>query len=172
MLRKCEERTTEWDKIVKYFLFTYRNTPHSNTWFSPFEVVFGRPIRGPLEVLKDGWMTGDVAQFSVVEWINTRGERLADMKEVVSDRKKVAKEKMKALYDRQAKDRQLEEGTLILVRTPDLKGKLEDVWDGPFEVTRRISPVTYEITVPRRRSKHMVTHMTPSKFGIHQLPQC
>ena len=81
------------------------------------------------------------------------------MKEVVSDREKVAKEKMKASYDRQAKDRQLEEGTLVLVRTPDLKGKLEDVWDRPFEVTRCISPVTYEIAVPRWRSKRMVTHI-------------
>ena len=62
MLRKCEERKTEWDKILKYFLFAYRNTPYSNAGFSPFEVVFG-----PLKVLNDGWMTGDVAQFSVVD---------------------------------------------------------------------------------------------------------
>ena len=36
------------------------------------------------------------------------------MKEVASDRGKMAKEKMKASYDRLAKDRQLEEGTLVL----------------------------------------------------------
>ena len=74
--------------MIRYLsiLFTYRIPPHSNTGFSPFEVVFGRPIRGPLEALTDGWMTGDVAQFSLVEWVNTLGERLADMKEVVSDR--------------------------------------------------------------------------------------
>ena len=42
------------------------------------------------------------------------------MKEVVSDREKVAKGKMKASYDSQEKDRQLEEGILVvLVRTPN-----------------------------------------------------
>ena len=73
---------------------------------------------------------------------------------------------MKASYDRQAKDRQLEKGTFVLVRTPYLKGKLEDVWVGPFKVTRRISPVTYEIVVPRRRSKHMVTHIINSHQSV------
>ena len=72
-------------------------------------------------------MTGDVAQFSVVQWVNTLGERLANMKEVVSDWEKVAKEKMIASYDRQAKGRQFEEGTFVLVGTPNFKGKLEDV---------------------------------------------
>lgn len=45
---------------------------------------------------------------------------------------------------------------MVLVRTPDLEGKLEDLWDGPYEVTRKISPVTYQLAVPHRRSKSMV----------------
>ena len=39
---------------IRYFLSAYRNSPHSNTGFSPFEVVFGWPIRGPLEALNGG----------------------------------------------------------------------------------------------------------------------
>ena len=38
------------------------------------------------------------------------------MKEVVCDREKVATEKMKASYHRQAKDHQLKEDILVLVR--------------------------------------------------------
>ena len=77
--------------LIKFFPFAYRYTPHSNLRFSPLEVVFGGPIWGPLELLKDEWMTGYVAQFSVVEWVNTLGERLGGMKEFFSDREKVAK---------------------------------------------------------------------------------
>ena len=40
---------------------------------------------------------------------------------------------------------------LVLVRTPNLSGKLDDLWDGPFKITRKISSVTYELAVPDRR---------------------
>ena len=54
--------------------------------------------------------------------------------------------------------RKLNEGTLVLVRTTDLAGKLEDIWEGPYEITRRISSVTYELAVPTRRTKKRVVH--------------
>ncbi len=37
----------------KYFFFLL-HSPHTNTGFPPFEVELGRPIRGPLDVLKEG----------------------------------------------------------------------------------------------------------------------
>ena len=79
---KCEERTTELERYLNIL------------------PVGDVPIRGPLEVQKVGWMTGDVPQFSVVEWVNTLRERLADLKEVINDWVKVDKGKMKASYDR------------------------------------------------------------------------
>ena len=60
MLRKCNERKKELDNILKYFLFAYRTPPHANTGFSPFEVVLGRPVRGPLDVVKEGWLSGEM----------------------------------------------------------------------------------------------------------------
>ena len=51
----------------------------------------------------------------------------------------------------------------MLVRTPDLAGKLEDIWEGPYEITRRISSVIYELTVPIRRTKKRVVHINMLK---------
>ena len=62
MPRKCQDRRTDWDKILKYLLFAYSYTPHSNTGFSPLEVVYGGGLRGPLEVLKEGWAGGEMEQ--------------------------------------------------------------------------------------------------------------
>ena len=39
MLRKCGPHI-----LLKYFLFVYRCSPHSNTGFSPFEIIFGLPL--------------------------------------------------------------------------------------------------------------------------------
>ena len=141
MLRKCNERKKEWDNILKYFLFAYRSDriapppphPHANTGFSPFEVVLGWPVRGPLDVVKEGWLSGEMDQKTVVEWADQLGEKLIEMREVVVEREKVAKASMKAQYEKKAQSRELEVGMLVLVRTPNLSGKLDDLWDGSLQ---------------------------------------
>ena len=48
MLRKIiDEEGRDWDKLVPYILFAYREVPQSSTGFSPFEMVYGRDVRGP-----------------------------------------------------------------------------------------------------------------------------
>ena len=66
-------------------------------------------------------------------------------------------------YDKHAKHREFALGTLVLVRTPDLEGKLSDIWDGPYEIIRKITDLTYELAVPSRRSKRMVAHVNMLK---------
>ena len=39
-----------WDKMLTYVLFTYREVPQDSTGYSPF---VGHDLRGPLDVLKD-----------------------------------------------------------------------------------------------------------------------
>ena len=38
-----------WDKLIPYVLFAYREVPQESTGFSPFELLYGREVRGPLE---------------------------------------------------------------------------------------------------------------------------
>ena len=163
MLRKCENGRSDWDRLLKYVLFAYRSSPHTNTGFSPFEVIFGRPLRGPLDVLKEGWLSGDLKDMSTIDWINQLRERLSDLADIVCDRESKAKAKMKAQYDKHTTLRSFDPGTLVLVRTPDLRGKLAEIWDGPYEVTRKITHLTYELAVPSRRSKTMVAHINMLK---------
>ena len=60
---------------------------------------------------------------------------------------------MKRNYDTTSKPRELEIGSSALMRIPDLGGKLSDTWDGPYEVIRKVTPVTYELAVPNKRGK-------------------
>ena len=163
MLRKCQDRRTDWDKILKYLLFAYRNTPHSNTGFSPFEVVYGRGLRSPLEVLKEGWAGGEMEQRNVIDWINELGKHLEGMREVVAGREEKARKRMKQEYDKKAKPRTFNERSMVLVRAPDIRGTLEDIWEGAYEVSRVISEVTLEIAVPTRRSRRRVVHINMVK---------
>ena len=162
MLRKSEDRKAQWDILLKYFLFAYRCSSHSNTGFSPCEIIFGKPARSPLDVLREGWLEGEVQEVHVVEWMKL-SERLKEMMQVVCEKERLIKERMKKHYDKNANLREFNEGTLVLVRTPDLAGKLEDIWEGPYEITRRISSVTYELAVPTRRTKKREVHINMLK---------
>ena len=90
-------------------------------------------------------------------------EKLKLMSELVEEKEGRANDVMKREYDKRAVERDFSVGTLVLVRMPDMEGKLSDVWDGPYEVVRKVSPVAYEFKVPSRRSKALVTHVNRLK---------
>ena len=53
MLKKfCFESDRDWDENIDWLLFAIRECPQS-TGYSPFELLFGRTIRGPIKVLKE-----------------------------------------------------------------------------------------------------------------------
>ena len=61
MLKKmCQERPKDWDRYLPAVLFAYREVPQASTGFSPFELLYGRAVRGPMQVLEDLW-TGEEA---------------------------------------------------------------------------------------------------------------
>ncbi len=56
MLRKFVSETgRDWDQWLPYLLFAYREVPQASTGFSPFELLYGRDVRGPLALLQEMW---------------------------------------------------------------------------------------------------------------------
>ena len=67
MLRKvATEEGKDWDKLLPYVLFAYREVPQEATGFSPFELVYGREVRGPLDVLRESWEVRESSGENVV----------------------------------------------------------------------------------------------------------
>lgn len=60
--------TREWDKVVPLALFASRDTPHTTTELSPFEVLFGRQVRGPITVLRQIWQTPKKVKTSILQY--------------------------------------------------------------------------------------------------------
>ena len=59
MLKRFVSRNQkDWDQYLPYLLSAYCEVPQETTGFSPFELLYGRQVRGPLDVLREEW-TGD-----------------------------------------------------------------------------------------------------------------
>ena len=61
MLKKASDQKRDWDLYLPFVLFAYHQTPHSITGYSPFQLIYGVNVRGPLEVLRDHWIDGNCA---------------------------------------------------------------------------------------------------------------
>ena len=55
-----------WDDLLPYLLFAYREVPQASTGFSPFELLYGRQVRGPLDILKESWEASPKSSESII----------------------------------------------------------------------------------------------------------
>ena len=119
MLKKAvSEDGRDWDRLLPYLLFAYREVPQASTGFSPFELLYGQNVRGPLNILKESWEADKKSTESVVSYVLTIQERLAQLRDVVPDNLQITQANQKEWYDRQARNRQFRPGDQVLVLLP------------------------------------------------------
>lgn len=76
MLRTFVSHTgSDWNKWLPYLLFAYREVPQGSTGFSPFELLYGRQVRRPLDLLKEHWENPRAEQENVVAYVMKMRDR-------------------------------------------------------------------------------------------------
>lgn len=144
----AQDEPGKWDKLLPYLLFAYREVPQETTGFSPFELLYGRYVRGPLGILRESLEEDEAdsqLQPSVLSYILETREKLAKMADIVSENEEVSKIEQKRYYDRKARHRSFEVGDKVLVLLPTSTKKLLAQWKGPVSVTEKVSPVDYRV---------------------------
>ena len=53
--RMCMEKPKDWDRYIDPLLFAYREAPQESLGFAPFELLYGRSVNGPLQILRQLW---------------------------------------------------------------------------------------------------------------------
>eukprot|EP00731_Ephydatia_muelleri_P034653 Em0070g9a len=163
MLRKTALEGKDWDKLLPYLLFAYREVPQATTGFSPFELMYGRHVRGPLDKLKETWKASKRSGESVISYVLTVQQKLAMMSELVSDNCKEAQMTQKRWYDQSARKREFMEGDQVLVLLPTVTNKLMAKWQGPYCVKAKVTPVTYEIDMSDKKKRQRIFHVNMLK---------
>lgn len=160
MLQKFVSRSQkDWDNYLPYLLFAYREVPQESTGFSPFELLYGRRVRGPLDVLREAWAGEEEGEAPLAVHVIEMRDRLQDMTELVQEHMEKSQERQKAYYDRHTRERQFEKGDRVLVLLPMTQNRLKLKWTGPYRVSRKISDVDYEVETPGRRREKRVYHI-------------
>ena len=147
--RLCAEQPKQWDRYLPAVLFAYRSAINESTGFSPFELIYGRPVRGPMEILRSYYSSEDTTDD-----VKTVYKYIIDLKTTMGDTMKIAQEelakaqgKQKKYYDRGAKPRKIKVGSKVLLLLPTKANKLLLQWKGPFQVIERMSDLNYKIDV-------------------------
>lgn len=135
----------EWQKALPYLLFAFRELPHSATGYSPFELLYGRNPRGPLDVLKEQWQEPESVKESVVSYLLGVYDKLELARGIPDASEEANKTSMKAAYDVGSRARSFSVDDLVLVLLPTSSNKLLAQWQGPFPVTAKLGETTYRV---------------------------
>ena len=153
MLTKAASQGLDWVGQIPFALLALRSAPNRDSGFSPFDLIYGRHVRTPLDILHQGWAQREFEQLDTDEWAQWLVERLECWHDVARERGECASSKRKKEFDRKALDRVLEEGDMVLCRIPGAAAKLEESWHGPYKIVEKLNRVNFRVEVGKGRKK-------------------
>lgn len=124
-----DKNKDDWDELLKFATFSYNNTVHSTTGFSPYRLCYGREIRIPNSLNKPK-LTYNYNNYAD-KLRNDIAKALELARENLIDRQL----KNKARYDEKTKQLDLKIGDMILVKNMTKDHKFDEIYEGPYEVT-------------------------------------
>ena len=163
------EHGRDWDEGVHLVLFAAREAVEESLGFSPFELVFGRAVRGPLKVLKEAWL-GEDSSVNLLEYVSRLRQRILDAVDIARKNLKNSQSRMKTWYDKKAKRRQFHVGEKVLALLPIPSQPLQARYYGPYEVIKKVDEVNYILNTPGRRKTQRLCHVNMLK-QYHQRPE-
>ena len=149
MLRRlAQEQPRDWDRWIPAVLFAYREVPQASTGYSPFELIYGKRVRGPMKILRDLWAHPDQPELqNVATYVSDLRNRIATSCAIAQENLQTAATAQKQHFDMKAKNREMKKGDKVLVLRPMHNNKLELAWKGPYTVLQRMGPADYRIQV-------------------------
>lgn len=163
--RLCSERPKDWDRYISAVLFSYREVPQESTGFAPFELLYGRDVRGPMEILKEIWVkerSSDEEEPSIsYQYVIDLRNRIEKTCEIAQSEIQKSSKRYKKYYDRNTKPRYLKPGDQALILLPTDNNKLLLQWKGPFKVLNKVGKNDYSVDIKGK----------PRTFHINMLKQ-
>ena len=93
----------DWDQILQPLLYAYRSVPQERTGFSPFELLLGRKVQGPFDLLRQNWEEQREQDLkTVIQYLDTLMNSLQQSLKLASENLQRQQEKQKPWYYKKA----------------------------------------------------------------------
>ncbi len=152
------DNQNEWDLYLQVLMMAYRSSPHESTKVSPNEMIFGKEIRLPIDLVM-GQCKQQAEEFS--QYVVHLRDQFEDAHEKARDHLQTAAKRQKKNYDKNLHHLHYHIGDAVLLANTAKKVrvcyKTQRRWKGPFLVTQVISSVLLRIQ-EGPRSKPQLVH--------------
>ena len=159
----CFDTEKDWDEGIHLLLFAVRESVQESLGFSPFELVFGHSVRGPLKLLKEKFLSNDETPLNLLQYVSDFRNRLSRACEVARSNLKKSQGKMKARYDNHVIDRKFKPGDKVLALLPIPGRPLQARYFGLYTIDKKTSDLNYIINTPGRRKNKQMCHVNMLK---------
>ncbi|XP_061898861.1 uncharacterized protein LOC133646933 isoform X2 [Entelurus aequoreus] len=167
MIRKfMHEEKQNWDKWLDPLMFAMREVPQASVGFAPFELLYGRRPHGVLDVIKESWEEGPSSSKNEIQYVMDMRAKLHKVGHLSRENLLRAQERQRRTYNRGTQLRKFTPGEKVLVLLPTSSSKLHAKWQGPFEVTRQVGDVDYEVRRSDRRGDTQIYHLNLLKAAL------
>ncbi|XP_068232999.1 uncharacterized protein [Palaemon carinicauda] len=145
----CHLQPREWHRYLPCALFAMREIPSDTLGFSPFELLYGYQVRGPLLILNEIWTNTDLSNDTqnVYSFLFDLRNRLEETSKIAQENIKTSMEIYSTYFDKKSTRRQFKVNDEVLLLLPTEHNKLLVEWQGPFKVLRKLNSVDYIIDV-------------------------
>jgi hypothetical protein len=149
-----------WDEVLPLVLFSLRASKHETTGFSPFELMYGYQIRGPLDILRELWVDEcqEQERVDLHQYVLDLRTTMRELSRVAVEREELTKGKVKERFDQTANMVEFQEGEKVFVLLPQKVNSLTSSWAGPYVVLKKLGVVSYLILLHDRTKKTRVVH--------------
>jgi hypothetical protein len=164
MLRACAIiYSKNWDKYLSLAEFAHNNSYQSSLNMAPFEALYGRRCRTPLN-----WSQPEEREIFGPDLV-TEAERKVKL---IRKNLEAAQARQKSYHDKRRKPLQFEVGDFVYLKVSPtkgeqrfgIKGKLAPRYIGPYEIIEACGPVAYKLKLPSKMSAiHNVFHVSQLK---------
>jgi hypothetical protein len=164
MLRACTiDCGKNWDKYLSLADFSYNNSYQSSLKMAPFEDLYGRRCRTPLN-----WSQPGEREIFGPDLVTEAERKVKLIRKNLED----VQARQKSYHDKRRKPLRFEVGDFVYLKVSPtkgvqrfgIKGKLAPRYIGPYEIVEACGPVAYKLKLPPKMSAiHNVFHVSQLK---------